>query len=234
MFFIYFLSVFAMSETFRKANNFESTSIVDSPPNTVYYIQVKPQLDKKLKMSMDSDEDDMDPYGEKKGFGRFNNKYAITKLFVYKNHYNQEPKLVFSDQKRFKETTFFFTAPSAGEYTITLQVIVPDPSIEELLVEYKIFNGAPNKPKIVSTNDVAVYGVETEIKDLYDKIKNNIDMQNMGEDDDDAYKQIYSEIVRAIGWFVFLKIVSSITSLAYSGWRTKKFFTTQKIGEKEF
>lgn len=215
MFWLYLVPIACLSEVLQSKTQSKATAFVVSEANTVHYIQSKVMVDK-------GKDDDSEKSDEAVG---------KTVLHIYKDNINEHHALVYKDEKHSVENTFFFTTPTKGKYFIMLSL--DDSERESFSFDYRIYSGEANRPAIVSNNDVEVSKAEFRIRKLLEYVKNNMDLQNMDYDDDAEYRKIYSHIAKKALFVVCFKIAATIITLAYSNWKTKKFFSSQGIVDQK-
>jgi CRISPR/Cas system-associated exonuclease Cas4 (RecB family) len=206
MLWLHLLSVSCLAEVLHSKTLYKSVSFVVSEANTVHYIQTKPEALGKTPLQKET---------------------RKTSIFIYKDRLYDNGAVIYKDEKYSEENTFFFTAHAQAKYYIV--VLLENPGHVDVGLDYKIYSGEANRPVIISNNDVEVTKAENKIKKLLDYVKTNISLQNMDEDEDERYKKLYSDIVRRVFYVVLLKIVATTFTLCYTGWKTKKFFSTQGI-----
>lgn len=202
----FFLTASCLIEVLQKPKYYKSISFVMSDMNTVHYIQTKVvSLDEKTRMDSENN--------------------FKTSIVIYRDRMYDPNSVVYRDDKMSLENSFFFTASTKGKYYML--ILVENPKHTQLGLEYKIFSGEANRPEIVSNNDVEVSKAEFRIRKLLDYVKTNIDVQRMDYDDDELYKKLYSGIIKKAIFVICFKIMATVFTLAYSSWKTRKFFSTQ-------
>ncbi|AFM97689.1 hypothetical protein KMI_10g16090 [Encephalitozoon hellem] len=159
-----------------------------------------------------------------------------TKLSIYKSNgdyksADPEPKnLIFKDVKHETSTTFFYTTPETGYYTIVFSL---DTDVRgELALELAIYEGRPWTPEIVSGTDYQMEWLTRKMSDLLYVSKNNFDMQSLDDWDEVEYTGLYNSIFKLINRIVILKIATIFATLLYINRKTKEFYISKKIVKK--
>ncbi|AFN82402.1 hypothetical protein EROM_010580 [Encephalitozoon romaleae SJ-2008] len=148
----------------------------------------------------------------------------------YKNADPDPKKLTFKDVKRDMSTTFFYTTPETGYYTMVFSL---DKDVQgEQALGLAIYEGRPWIPEIVSGTDYQMEWLIRKMSDLLYASKNNFDLQNLDDWDEVEYMILYNSIFKLINGVVLLKIGTVFVTLLYINKKTKEFYVSKKIIKK--
>ncbi|ADM10931.1 uncharacterized protein Eint_010690 [Encephalitozoon intestinalis ATCC 50506] len=167
------------------------------------------------------------PWKEAKGIN------AGIKLSIYKSegdYKNADPdpkNLIFKDVKHETFSTFFYTTPDTGYYTMVFSLETDVTG--ELALGLSIYEGRPWTPEIVSGTDYQMEWLTRKMSDLLYVSKNNFDLQKLDDWDEVEYTSLYNSIFKLINRIVLLKIVTIFATLMYINRKTKEFYISKKI-----
>lgn len=213
MFIALFLTLCScLVEKVELGKNFKVSTFFTSEANTVHLIQTE------LRELLESNT-----------LSKIGDDEVTTSLSIFLIEENETRLLRMHDKKSKEQNNFFFTSPVRGEYMATLKVVQNESNNRPLGIEYKVFSGAANKPSIVSNNDVEVFKAENVIEKVTELVRKNTTIQEIDEEKENEYKQIFESIVQKVIFLAFLKIISTSYTLYFTNKKTQSFYTSQGL-----
>lgn len=170
------------------------------------------------------------PWREAKGINAGSRLSIFKSDGDYKSADPDPRNLIFKDVKHEVSSTFFYTTPDTGYYTMVFSL---DTDVGgEFAFELAIYEGRPWTPEIVSGTDYQMEWLTRKMSDLLYFSKNNFDLQKLDERDEVEYVGLYNSIFSLINRIVLLKIVAIFSTLMYINRKTKQFYISKKIVKK--